>query len=201
MSFLALLFVLAHIQEAQHDAPALLWGVAGWSLVVLLSATSARGLSPLLVVALSVATVPVLLPASRLENPETEILGQRLLHDAQPTTIVLTNVAELPLWLERNGGADIDVRHVLAADQRYEIDTLTNDAVGQRARVHALMRAHWYGPVVFSEEIDGLLVPSTWLALRDDARTGHLIDVQAIADRTQRTDLGSGLFILRVVSE
>lgn len=193
------LLVVAHYQDAEHQAPALLWAVAGWSSILLLASTRYRRAVPLLVLALSFAATPFLIDATRLtQRRDTLVLGRYLLEHASADTVVLTNVGEVPLWLERNGGEHIEAHHLLAADQRYELDSLASDAVGQREAVHALMRRHWYGPIVFPEEIEARLRPGTWLALRGDARTGHILDESLLVGRSETVDLGGGVRLIKV---
>lgn len=198
---LGVLLVVAHFQDAQHDAPALLWAVAGWSAVAVLAASPWHRAVPWLVVALAAVAAPFSMDATRLAlRQDTRDLGLYLIAHAERDTQVLTNVPELPLWLERNGGEHLDVHHVLAADQRYELDTLANDAVGQREAAYALLRRHWYGPIVFGEDVEATLRAGTWLALREDARTTHVIDPRWLEGRSETIDLGERVSVVRVTA-
>lgn len=197
---LAALLVLAHVQDALHGAPALLYGVAAWAAVALLSAVWKRAV-PMAVVGIALAGAPLLADATRLRlRRPTPVLGEYLLAEAGPDTTVLTNVPELPLWLARHGGEHVRIHHMIAADQRYELDTLANDAVGQREAAYALLERHWYGPIVWPEEVPDRLRAGTWLALRDDRRTEHILDERQLASRSETIHLGDGIRVVKVLA-
>jgi hypothetical protein len=198
---LAGMLVVGDLQEARHDAPALLVAVAGWSLIAFVAGTRARSAVPAIVVALSFAAAPLLVRDSRLAlREEIPALGRYLIEHQGERPLVLTNVSELPLWLARNGGRQVDIRHMMAADQRYEVETLANEAVGQDEALRALLRRHWYGPIVFEEEIPRLLRSGTWLALWEDARTSHILDFASLRGRSETVELAEMAWIVRVTA-
>ena len=88
-------------------------------------------------------------------------------HDDGGRRPVYTNVSVLAAAL----GARSDVRYLVGADQWYEIEHLSNEANGQRARIARLLDAAYYGrPVLPSAVTPASLAPGALFVLVGDER-------------------------------
>lgn len=199
-SLVLLLLVLeGHRQATATGASGLLWAAAGAAAVFVVATSALRRSAPLLLLVLACVFGAGSAEATRLsERADTVALGRHILAHAPPGTVILTNVAELPTWVARHGRTDVAVRHLLAADQQFELETLANAEVGQDAALRRLLRRHWYGPIVFPDELEAALEPGTWLALRGDARTGHVLDETWLEGRSETTALEAGTRVVRI---
>ena len=51
------------------------------------------------------------------------------------------------------------------------------------------------------EELRARLVAGTWLALRDDARTGHVFDESWLDGRTETVRIGDRMRVIRITAD
>lgn len=149
-------------------------------LVVYLGAAAARPAVGALAVAALAFAGPALVRDQMLEEgfgPDKAVaaligpLEARL--RARPAPVVYTNVQELPTWLARTGRLPgVPVRYMVSADQQFELETLSNPAVGQTAAVLPGVVRAAYGEVVVRDELRPDAVPEGALfALSGDRRT------------------------------
>lgn len=160
-----------------------LWAVAACGAVVAARRAGASGAATLALVALVIAA-PLALrarmeregfaPDPRLEQATAWIEQRRDVGGRAP---IYTNAQMLPSFIARTGRLPgVPVRYMLAADQRFELTTLSNPDNGQREAVLAAVPRALMGEVVGPADLSPERTPEGALfVLIDDARTALIM--------------------------
>ncbi|MEM9191936.1 MAG: hypothetical protein AAGF12_22375 [Myxococcota bacterium] len=163
-------FVLGLLAYEQHR-PELLWAVVPWAGLIAVrwgSLAARRFVSavPTLAVLFLLGASPLLMPATEILPAKARLEALLAACEGASAPVCATNAHLLRTYGERSGRDVERVRYLLQMDQRYELETLTNPEVGQRARIFELLDAHFYAPPIdFDALPEGSLI-----VVEEDAR-------------------------------
>ena len=166
---LVCLALAAHFFETEVGDKALLWVALITAVTVALAQLSRpRWAVTFAVVAGLVAAVPFEGRTGLLfEGRESMQKVAAWLAEQEQSAPVATDIPVLRLYLDHRGMGNRDVAYLPAPGELQRFDALTNEAVGQRAAVRALMDDLFYGrPARFDGEES--LEPGTWVVLAVD---------------------------------
>ncbi|HFE46278.1 MAG TPA: hypothetical protein ENJ18_12405 [Nannocystis exedens] len=193
-ALLALWLGLAFLAEP-GAGPTPLVACAGLLTLLALARSGHPRLASLGLVLASATALPALEPVTRMRladnDPDLPALTTWLKEHPEPRSRpIVTNMPVLKTWLSRQGVSTGPLYYLLGADQDYEIERLSNAAVGQREALRKGLDTTFYGlplrpprtptdapapPRLFilsaDDRLDGSLPPEEWRGQLDNLAT------------------------------
>ncbi len=175
--------------------PTPLLACAGLLALVALARSGHGRLASLGLVLASATALPALEPITRMRladnDPDLPALTTWLQEQPRRRALpIVTNMPVLQTWLSRQGISTGPIYYLLGTDQDYEIERLTNAAVGQREALQKGLNTSFYGlplhpprtpkdtpapPRLFilsaDDRLDGSLPPELWRGKLDNLAT------------------------------